>query len=97
MVSLPCSQGNDLEFVLVHDNELIAILERDVAHLVTETRSSSPVPHIPSSSNTTKRITPKPQDSASGSTDLCVTIEIVIIVLIIARQAGPLQTQPTKR
>ena len=96
MASLSCSQGNDLDFVLVHDDELIEILERDAVDLVSEPRSSSMVPHSPSISDRIQKIIRKLQDSDSGSTDLCVPLKIVIIVLIIARQTGPRETQPTK-
>lgn len=39
---------NDSDFVLVHDDELIRILERDAAALDSEPGSSSMVPHAPS-------------------------------------------------
>ena len=41
------SQESDSEFVLVHDNELIGMLERDAAALDSEPGSSSAVLHAP--------------------------------------------------
>jgi len=43
MVSLCRSQENDSDLVLVHDDELIGILERAAADLDSESRSSSMV------------------------------------------------------
>ena len=41
------SQDSDSEFVLVHDDELIGMLERDAAALDSEPGSSSAVLHAP--------------------------------------------------
>jgi hypothetical protein len=92
------SQENNSDFVLVHDDELIGILERDAEAPDSEPGSSSVVPHAPSMSDSIQKIIGNLRDSDSGLTVLqCVYIEIVIIVLIIACRAERLETQPAKQ
>lgn len=47
LMFLSHSQESDSEFVLVHDDELIGMLERDAAALDSEPGSSSAVLHAP--------------------------------------------------